>query len=141
MDILNHNIETVPRLYPTVRPEADFERSLALLEYARRQRPDLPTKSGLMVGLGETAAEVEDVLVALRRVSCSMLTIGQYLQPTRSQPPVARYVRPGEFQQWSDAARALGFGHVLSGPLVRSSYHAADCRNAIRTAAFRTLNS
>jgi lipoic acid synthetase len=131
INVLNHNIETVPRLYPTVRPGADFERSLRLLGDAHRMRPDLITKSGLMAGLGETAAEVNQVLVRLRGVGCSFLTIGQYLQPTRGQLPVARYVEPEEFDEWGAKARALGFAGVQSGPLVRSSYHAGACLEGV----------
>lgn len=127
MDVLNHNVETVPRLYPTVRPEADFDRSLVLLDHAHRQRPELPTKSGLMLGLGETADEIEQVLVRLRNAGCSILTIGQYLQPTHAQLPVTRYLPPQEFDHWAERGRSLGFAWVLSGPLVRSSYHAGKC--------------
>jgi lipoic acid synthetase len=127
IDVLTHNVETVPRLYPSVRPEAEFHRSLALLRHAHRKRPDLSTKSGLMVGLGETASEVADVLVRLREAGCSIVTIGQYLQPTRSQLPVTRYVPPEEFAAWAAKARALGFARAVAGPLVRSSYHAANC--------------
>jgi lipoic acid synthetase len=127
IDVLNHNVETVPRLYPSVRPEANFERSLALLDCARRRRPTLTTKSGLMLGLGESAAEIEEALLRLREAGCSMLTLGQYLPPGRTQLPVVRYVEPEEFDRWGERARAMGFAHVLSGPLVRSSYHAGSC--------------
>ena len=127
IDVLNHNVETVPRLYPIVRPEADFDRLVALLERTRQQRPESAIKSGLMVGLGETAAEIEQVLVHLHEAGCSMLTIGQYLQPTRAQLPVVRYVAPEEFEHWANVARSVGFGQVLAGPLVRSSYHAGSC--------------
>jgi len=133
IDVLNHNVETVPRLYSAVRPEADCERSLALLERAHRRHPELATKSGLMVGLGETAAEVEQVILRLRQAGCSIVTIGQYLQPTRLQLPVQRYVPPEEFDRWAGVARSLGFSQVLSGPLVRSSYHAGSCWSARRT--------
>jgi lipoic acid synthetase len=126
VDILNHNIETVPRLYPAVRPMADFERSIALLAQARR--PGLKTKSGLMLGLGETAPEIEAALVRLRQAGCAIVTLGQYLQPTRGCLPVDRYVTPEEFESWAHAARALGFEQAVAGPLVRSSYHAADFR-------------
>ena len=132
IDVLNHNIETVPRLYSTVRPEADFDRSIALLARAHQRRPDLAIKSGLMVGLGETAAEIEDVLVRLHDAGCSMLTVGQYLQPGRSQLPVSRYVTPDEFNHWFKVASSIGFARVLSGPLVRSSYHAGRCGNMAR---------
>jgi len=133
IDVFNHNVETVPRLYPTVRPGADFDRSLALLKRAHEKRSDIATKSGLMLGLGESAAEVEQVLVGLRGVGCSILTIGQYLQPTRAQLPVERYVSPQEFEQLAETAQSLGFSHVLSGPLVRSSYHAGACWDVRRT--------
>lgn len=125
-DVLNHNLETVPRLYPGVRPGADFERSLALLADARRQAPGLATKSGLMLGLGETAPEIEATLVRLRGVDCRMLTLGQYLQPTPAHLPVERFVTPEEFAAWGRRGRELGFAHVASGPLVRSSYHARE---------------
>ena len=125
IDVLNHNIETVPRLYAAVRPAADFERSLALL--ARAARAGFATKSGLMLGLGETDAEIEATLGRLRATGCSIVTLGQYLQPTRSQRPVARYVPPEEFARWAEVARSLGFNHAVSGPLVRSSYRAATC--------------
>jgi len=126
VDVLGHNVETVPRLYPTVRPAASFERSLDLLRRARERRSDLPTKSGLMLGLGESHDEIEEVIVRLCSVGCSILTLGQYLQPTRDQLPVARYVAPEEFDDWADRARSLGFSAVQAGPLVRSSYHAAQ---------------
>ncbi len=128
IDVFNHNIETVPRLYPSVRPEADFGRSLALLETARRKRPDLAVKSGLMLGLGESDAEIAEVLGDLCRAGCSIVTLGQYLQPTRAQLPVARYVSPEEFDRWARVGRAMGIRRMMTGPLVRSSYHAGECR-------------
>lgn len=130
MDVLNHNVETVPRLYPRVRPGADFDRSLSLLGLARSRRPDLVTKSGLMLGLGESAGEIEEVMRRLRQVGCSIITLGQYLQPGRQQLPVARYVEPAEFEHWREVALAMGFSAVQSGPLVRSSYRAASCWQA-----------
>jgi lipoic acid synthetase len=122
-DVLAHNTETVPRLYPVVRPQARYRQSLRLLQRAKAARA--VTKTGLMIGLGETIDEVLDVCADLRRAGCDILTIGQYLQPTREHLPVSRYYRPEEFDQIGDRARALGFAHVEAGPLVRSSYHAA----------------
>ncbi len=123
-DVLNHNLETVPRLYRTVRPGADYAHSLRLLERFKDRHPDIPTKSGLMVGLGETLDEVEQVMRDLRAHGVDMLTVGQYLQPSVHHLPVARYVTPEEFARIEALGRALGFSHVASGPLVRSSYHA-----------------
>ncbi len=123
-DVLNHNIETVPRLYPAVRPQADYRRSLDLLGRARRLDNRLTTKSGIMVGLGETPAEVLAVMADLRRQDCRMLTIGQYLAPTRQHHPVIDYVTPAQFARYRDAALQAGFADVSAGPLVRSSYHA-----------------
>jgi len=127
-DIFNHNIETVPRLYPTVRPEADYRRSLAVLAYAKCFASDrgmrLHTKSGLMVGLGETDGEVRSAMRDLREVGCDILTIGQYLAPSAQHAPVARFVEPAEFAAWESEARALGFAAVAAGPFVRSSYQA-----------------
>jgi lipoic acid synthetase len=123
-DVLNHNVETVPRLYRTVRPGADYHRSLALLARAKAMRPGLVTKSGLMLGLGERTAEVLQVLHDLRRAGCDLLTLGQYLQPGDGQLPVARYVPPDEFARYREKAEAMGFRGVASGPLVRSSHQA-----------------
>jgi lipoyl synthase len=125
-DVLNHNIETVPRLYPSVRPQADYTRSLELIQRAYRFDPDLPTKSGLMLGLGENEVEVKKTLADLRAVNCRMLTLGQYLQPSKNHLPVIRYVPPAEFDAWRDTALKLGFAEVASGPFVRSSYHAKE---------------
>lgn len=122
-DILNHNTETVPRLYPTVRPQAKYTRSLALLE--RGKEWGMVTKSGLMLGLGETTEEIVEVMSDLRAVSCDILTLGQYLQPSREHLPVHRYVHPDEFSMLKERGISMGFRHVESGPLVRSSYHAA----------------
>ncbi len=123
-DVLNHNLETVPRLYRMARPGADYAWSLRLLERFKEEHPDIPTKSGLMLGLGEERHEVEQVLRDLREHDCEMLTLGQYLQPSRHHLPVVRYWEPGEFESLGEFARALGFVSVASGPLVRSSYHA-----------------
>ncbi len=121
-DVLNHNVETVPALYPQVRPAANFERSLKVLGYAKQK--GLPTKSGIMVGLGETQEQVIDVLRDLRRVDCDMVTIGQYLQPTLKHIRVKEYVHPDQFKYYEEISYELGFKKVSSGPLVRSSYHA-----------------
>jgi lipoic acid synthetase len=123
-DILNHNTETVPSLYGTVRPQARYDRSLELLR--RAKVAGATTKTGLMVGLGETADELLGVFADLRGVGCDILTVGQYLQPTREHLPVARYYDPREFDELRERALALGFSHVESGPLVRSSYHADE---------------
>jgi lipoic acid synthetase len=125
-DVLNHNTETVPRLYRMARPGGRYPRALELLERARRLAPDIPTKTGLMVGLGETWGEVVDVLKDLRQVDCRILTVGQYLRPTLAHLPMARYYAPDEFRELKRLALGLGFGHVESGPLVRSSYHAHE---------------
>ena len=124
ISILNHNTETVPRLYKRVRPGAVYERSLGILSAAKRLRPDVRTKTGLMLGLGETHDEIVAVLGDLRAVGCDVLTLGQYLRPSMDELPVERYVTPDEFAALGDVARALGFAYVESGPLVRSSYHA-----------------
>jgi len=121
-DILNHNTETIPRLYPAVRPQARYARSLELLD--RAKRAGMVTKSGLMLGLGETNEEVLEVLSDLRAVSCDIVTLGQYLQPTKGHLPVARFVHPDEFVMLRERGISMGFRHVESGPLVRSSYHA-----------------
>jgi lipoic acid synthetase len=121
-DILNHNTETVPRLYLRVRPQAKYDRSLELLR--RAKLGGMVTKSGLMLGLGERTEEVLNVMRDLRTVSCDILTLGQYLQPTKDHLPVDRYVHPDEFRALKEEGLAMGFLHVESGPLVRSSYHA-----------------
>ena len=123
-DVFNHNLETVPRLYRQARPGADYLVSLDLLRQFKAAHPSVPTKSGLMLGLGETLDEVVQTLTDLRAHGCEMLTLGQYLQPSRDHLPVARYVTPEEFDQLSDTAKSLGFASVASAPLVRSSYHA-----------------
>ena len=125
-DVLNHNVETVPRLYPLVRPQADYRRSLELLRRAGRAAAGPPTKSGLMLGLGETAEELRAALNDLREAGCRILTLGQYLQPSPRHLPVARYVTPEEFAQWRRFALSIGFAEAASGPFVRSSYHAKE---------------
>jgi lipoyl synthase len=127
-DILNHNIETVPRLYPAVRPQAIYERSLGIISETRKYSPGLLTKSGIMVGLGETKDEVIQVMSDLRNSGCDILTIGQYLAPTRQHYPVAEYVHPDTFEFYREEGKKMGFLHVESGPLVRSSYHAEKAR-------------
>ena len=129
-DVLNHNIETVPRLYPEVRPQAVYERSLDLLRRVREIAPGIPTKSGLMLGLGEKDEEVLGTLRDLRAVDCAILTLGQYLQPSKEHLPVARFVPPEEFEKLRGLALEMGFAEVASGPFVRSSYHAGDLYQA-----------
>lgn len=123
-EVLNHNLETVPRLYAKVRPGANYQHSLTVLQRFKEHYPQVITKSGLMVGLGETLSEVGQVMQDLRAHHCQMLTIGQYLQPSRDHLPVERYVTPEEFEELAKWGRELGFTRVASGPLVRSSYHA-----------------
>ncbi len=125
-DVLNHNVETVPHLFPRVQPRNRYEWSLAILEHARRMDPSVLTKSGLMVGLGETVEEVLAVMADLRRVGVDVLTIGQYLQPTRHHLPIARYYTPDEFEEFRRRGLEMGFRWVESGPLVRSSFHAGE---------------
>ncbi len=123
-DVFNHNLETVPRLYRQSRPGANYKWSLKLLKEYKQRQPQVLTKSGLMVGLGETKEEIIDVLKDMREHDIEMLTIGQYLQPSRNHLPVSRYVHPDEFEEYNRAAEELGFTHAACGPLVRSSYHA-----------------
>jgi lipoyl synthase len=125
-DVLNHNTETVPRLYRRVRLGARYERSLDMLAYAKRARPGIPTKSGLMLGLGETIDEVLAVMRDLRASNVEILTLGQYLRPSPKHLPILRYVTLEEFADLKRAGYEMGFAHVESGPLVRSSYHASD---------------
>jgi lipoic acid synthetase len=125
-EVFNHNMETVPRLYRKVRGRADYQRSLDLLAFVKEQAPDTVTKSGLMLGLGETAEELLNTLADLRCVSCDTLTLGQYLAPTLKHLPVVRFVPPEEFDAVAVLARSLGFQQVASGPFVRSSYHADE---------------
>ncbi len=123
-DVFNHNLETVPSLYKKVRPGSDYAWSLDLLQRFKALHPDVPTKSGLMLGIGEALDEVEQVMCDLRAHDCDMLTLGQYLQPSVHHLPVTRFVHPGEFEQLGELGRNMGFTHVASGPMVRSSYHA-----------------
>jgi lipoic acid synthetase len=130
-DVYNHNLETVERLSPAVRPQARYARSLEVLRIVKSLCPDMPTKSGLMVGLGETCEEVRTALADLRRVGCDMVTVGQYLAPGAGCAPVARYYPPDEFDEIAAEARALGFAGVACGPFVRSSYHAGEVFSAL----------
>lgn len=123
-DVFNHNLETVPRLYRQARPAANYKHSLELLQRYKAMRPDVLTKSGLMVGLGETKEEIFDVMRDMREHNIDMLTIGQYLQPSKDHHPVERFVHPDEFAEYEAYAKELGFKHAACGPLVRSSYHA-----------------
>ena len=134
-DVLNHNTETVPRLYRMARSGGRYARTLHLLEESRRYAPDIPTKTGLMVGLGEEHDELIATLKDLRAVDCQILTIGQYLRPTAAHAPMARYYHPDEFRALKTIALDLGFVHVESGPLVRSSYHAHETADAYERAA------
>ncbi len=123
-DVFNHNMETVSRLYPRVRPQADYRQSLDVLRFAKGYRPDVLTKSGFMAGLGERPGEVEALLRDLHNAGAEVVTIGQYLQPTRRNLPVSEYIRPEQFAAWRDYGLSIGFKLVFSGPLVRSSYMA-----------------
>jgi len=125
-NVLNHNIETVPRLYPLVRPQADYRRSLELLRRSRALAPSIPTKSGLMLGLGEKPEELRQTLLDLREAGCRILTLGQYLQPSPEHLPVEAYVPPDDFEKWRQAALEMEFSEVASAPFVRSSYHAGE---------------
>jgi lipoic acid synthetase len=125
-DVFNHNTETVPRLYDRVRRNAAYQRTLSLLSQVKQTDPSIPTKSGLMLGLGESLDEVLEVCSDLRSVGCDMITLGQYLQPSPAHLPVERFVPPEEFDLIGDLVRRLGFQHVASGPFVRSSYHAGE---------------
>jgi lipoic acid synthetase len=135
-DVVNHNVETVPRLYSEVRPEADYSRSLKLLSMAKKLNPDIVTKSGLMLGLGETKEEVVKVMEDLRGVNCDLLTIGQYLQPSPEHHPVARFISPEEFSQYGDIGRDMGFVEVAVTPLVRSSFKAAELYAKVKGNAY-----
>ena len=125
-EVFNHNLETVPRLYRKVRGRADYRRSLDLLERVKRTAPELVTKAGLMLGIGETTEELFEVFADLRAIGCDVLTLGQYLAPTLKHIPVARFVPPEEFDAIADKARLLGFRRVVAGPYIRSSYHADE---------------
>jgi lipoic acid synthetase len=132
-DVLNHNTETIARLYRRVRPDAVYQQSLTLLKRAAdrrdREQPEMLTKSGIMVGLGETFDEVVELMKDLRAASCNIMTIGQYLQPSARRLPVERYVTPEEFDRWHNIGMEMGFQHVQSSPLTRSSYHAREQAN------------
>jgi lipoic acid synthetase len=125
-EVYNHNMETVPRLYKKVRGRACYQRSLVLLAHVKKRRPGCVTKSGLMLGIGETTEELFDVLADLRSVNCDTLTLGQYLAPTLKHVPVARFLPPAEFDELAAMARTMGFKKVVAGPFVRSSYHADE---------------
>jgi len=125
-DVLNHNIETITRLYSEVRPQADYRRSLHLLKESKRSYPRIHTKSGFMLGLGETHEEVLELMEDLRGVECDFLTIGQYLQPRSDRLPVERYILPEEFEEYQKIGMKMGFKAVASGPFVRSSFHASE---------------
>jgi lipoic acid synthetase len=129
-DVLNHNIESVARLYDTVRPGAIYKQSLALLQRVVVSKKNIPSKSGLMLGLGETDLEIQQTLKDLRQVGCRFLTLGQYLQPSKDHLPVDRFIRPEEFLRWKKIAEEIGFAQVASGPFVRSSYHAKDLHHS-----------
>ena len=131
-DVLSHNLETVSRLHPSVRPEAVYQNSLEFLKRVKEYDPGIPTKSGLMLGLGEFPAEVYRTLLDLVDVGCSILTLGQYLQPSREHLPVERFIHPEEFDKWRETALEMGFSGVASGPFVRSSYHAKELYHGAR---------
>ena len=131
--VLNHNVETVPRLYPEVRPQAKYQRSLELLEQTKLLDSELLTKSGLMLGLGEERQEVIEVMANLREVGCDVLTIGQYLPPSLKHHMLVRYVPPEEFAEYQHLGKEMGFTSVIAGPLVRSSLHAADAYLMVTT--------
>ena len=131
-DVLNHNLETIPRLYSSVRPEAVYRRSLELLEQVQKYDSTIPTKSGLMLGLGESFEEIRNVLQDLLDAGCSILTLGQYLQPTKEHLPVECFIHPDEFNDWREIALKMGFSGVASGPFVRSSYRAKELYQAVK---------
>jgi len=133
-EVLNHNTETVPRLYRRVRPQGEYQRSLEVLRRSRQLSPTIYTKSGIMVGLGETDEEVRQVMTELREVDCDILTIGQYLQPTPKHYPLNRFVTPEEFEAWRVFGDSLGFLQVVSSPLTRSSYHAEQVQDLMKQA-------
>jgi lipoic acid synthetase len=130
-DVFNHNIEMPPRLFRALRPQGDYQRSLDLLRAAKQERPEQPTKSGLMVGLGETDEEIREVLSDLRGAGVDVLTLGQYLRPTRDHAPVDRYLTPAAFESWAEWARGLGFPTVYAGVFVRSSFHAEEVGSTV----------
>lgn len=131
-DIINHNVETVPRLYSEVRPQADYARSLELIKRVKQTAPRIATKSGIMLGLGETHEEVLEVLCDLRNVGCDILTIGQYLAPSRQHHPVIDYIHPDVFAEYKKAGQEMGFLYVASGPLIRSSYYAGEAYDEMK---------
>ncbi len=133
-EVFGHNMETVQRLYPDIRPGANFARSLSLLQSVKRLSKEIVVKSGFMVGLGETESEIEELLTLLKDAGCDAVTIGQYLRPTRAQTPVRKYWDPGFYGAWSKLAKSLGIGYCIAGPFVRSSYRAGDVLQKIRTA-------
>lgn len=133
-DVFGHNVETVRRLHGLLRPGADLSRSLSLLETAKGMAEDIVIKSGFMVGLGESDEEIEELLVSLRDARCDVLTIGQYLRPTKNQTPVRKYWEPWSYEKWSNLAESLGIGYCIAGPFVRSSYRAGEVLNEIRSA-------
>lgn len=132
-EVLNHNSETVPRLYRRVRPQGDYQRSLELLQRSRQLQPGIYTKSGIMVGLGETDAEIRQVIQDLRQVDCDIITIGQYLQPTSKHLSVADFISPEQFEAWKIYGESLGFLQVVASPLTRSSYHAEQVRALMKS--------
>jgi lipoic acid synthetase len=131
-EVLNHNTETIPRLYRRVRPQGDYQRSLELLKQCRELQPSVYTKSGIMVGLGETDTEVREVMADLRAVDCEILTIGQYLQPSPKHLPLEGYITPQQFDGWRVYGESIGFLQVVSSPLTRSSYHAAQVQQLMQ---------
>jgi len=131
-EVLNHNTETIPRLYRRVRPQGDYQRSLELLKKCRELQPSVYTKSGIMVGLGETDTEVREVMADLRAVDCEILTIGQYLQPSPKHLPLEGYITPQQFDAWRVYGESIGFLQVVSSPLTRSSYHAAQVQQLMQ---------
>ncbi|MGK7890223.1 MAG: lipoyl synthase [Leptolyngbyaceae cyanobacterium] len=131
-EVMNHNMETVPRLYRRTRPQGDYQRSLEVIRRSRELMPQVYTKSGLMVGLGETDAEIRQVMKDLRAVDCDILTIGQYLQPTAKHLGVKEFVTPQQFDDWREYGESIGFLQVVSSPLTRSSYHAAEVRSLMQ---------
>jgi lipoic acid synthetase len=131
-EVLNHNTETVPRLYRKTRPQGDYGRSLELLQKVKQRAPWIYSKSGIMVGLGETDDEVREVIRNLRQVDCDILTIGQYLQPTQKHLGVKEFITPAQFDQWREYGESLGFLQVVSSPLTRSSYHAAEVQRLMK---------
>jgi lipoic acid synthetase len=131
-EVLNHNTETIPRLYRRVRPQGNYDRTMELLKLARQLAPNIYTKSGIMVGLGETDAEVRQVMQDLRAVDCDILTIGQYLQPSQKHLQVDSFITPEQFAAWQTYGEVLGFLQVVSSPLTRSSYHAEQVRELMQ---------